>query len=207
MGRSWKSAELATFITTLAAKLKPAARTILDLGVGDGDLAPMLMDRFRGSSLKGIDRDETRLGLVEGRLGFYEGRVELTLGDLLEVPLGSGYDLVVSSAALRHMTPDEKQRLYNRVHQTLADDGLFIFGDRVRLASARIAQVVREIRAEEMQAIAANGKGQPPADFKAPDSKDRVTIGDTLYALRKAAFRDVECVYCYGDRAIFAGFK
>ena len=207
MGRSWKSVEIATFITVMASKLKPNARTILNLGVGDGSLAPMLMDRFRGASLQGIDRDQTRLGLVEGQLGFYEGRVDLQLGDLLSVPLGSGYDLVVSSAALRHMAPEEKQRLYSRVHQSLADDGMFVFGDRVRLASPRVAQAVREMRAEEMQAIAANGKGQPPADFRAPDSKDRITISDTLYGLRKAAFRDVECLFCYGDRAIFAGFK
>src|SRR5262245_17800282 len=128
MGRSWKSSEIATFVTALAAKLKPDARSILDLGVGDGDLAPMLMDRFRGASLVGIDRDETRLGLVEGRLGFYEGKVELKLGDLLQVPFGNGYDLVVSGAAMRHFPPDGKQRLFARVHQSLAEDGLFVFG-------------------------------------------------------------------------------
>lgn len=207
MGRSWKSAEIASFITTLAAKQKPEARTILELGVADGDLAPMLMDRFRGSSLVGIDRDAARMGLVEGRLGFYEGKVDLKLGDLLQVPFGQGYDLVVSSAAMRHFSPEEKQKLFARVHHALADEGLWIFGDRMKLSSARFLQTVRELRAEEMQALAAGGRGAPPADYRAPDSKERLTIADTLYALRKAAFHEVECLYCYGDRAVFAGFK
>lgn len=207
MGRSWKSAEIASFITTLAAKQKPEARTILELGVADGDLAPMLMDRFRGASLVGIDRDAARMGLVEGRLGFYEGKVDLKLGDLLQVPFGQGYDLVVSSAAMRHFSPEEKQKLFARVHHALADEGLWIFGDRMKLSSARFLQTVRELRAEEMQALAAGGRGAPPADYRAPDSKERLTIADTLYALRKAAFHEVECLYCYGDRAVFAGFK
>ena len=207
MGRSWKSTEIAAFITGLVSKLKPEAHSILDLGVGDGDLAPMLMDRFRGARLIGIDRDETRLGLVEGRLAFYEGSVELKLGDIVDLPLGSGYDLAVSAAALRHVGPDDKQRVYNRVHQGLTDGGLFVFGDRVRLTSARISQAVRELRAEEMAALASNGKGHPPADYVSPDSKSRLSIADTLYTLRKAAFHEVECLYCYGDRAVFAGFK
>lgn len=204
MGRSWRSADIAAFITAVASKLKPETRSILDLGVGDGDLAPLLMDRFRGASLKGIDRDETRLGLIEGRLGFYEGKVELAFGDMLAVPLGGGYDLAVSSAALRHCAPDEKHRLYARVHQALSNEGLFLFGDRVKVSSVRMSQAVRELRAEEMQGL---GKSMPPADFRAPDSKDRETIADTLYVLRKAAFREVECLYCYGDRAVFAGFR
>ncbi len=207
MGRSWRSADISAFITAVAARLKSGTRTVLDLGVGDGDLAPLLMDRFRGASLKGIDRDETRLGLVEGRLGFYEGKVELSFGDILAVPYGNGYDLVVSASALRHFSPDEKHRIFTRVHQALAEEGLFLFGDRVKLASPRFAQAIREMRAEEMQVLGGPGKLHPPADFIAPDSKDRETISDTLYALRKAAFREVECLYCYGDRAVFAGFK
>jgi len=206
VGRSWKSPEISQFIATLAVRLKPATRSILHLGVGDGDLAPMLMDRFRGATLRGIDRDETRLGLIEGRLGFYVGRVDLAFGDLLATPYGSGHDLAVSTSALRHFAPDEKQRIYTRIHQALGEDGLLVFGDRIKLGSARMSQAVRELRAEEMQAAAANGKG-PPADYKAPDSRERLNIADTLYALRKAAFRDVECLYCYGDRAVFAAFK
>src|SRR5262245_26122470 len=77
MGRSWKAAEISSFITSIVSRLKPSVGSILALGVGDGDLAPMLMDKFRGASLRGIDHDQTRLGLIEGRLGFYEGRVDL----------------------------------------------------------------------------------------------------------------------------------
>lgn len=205
MARSWKSAEISAFITTVAGKLKPVAHSILDLGVGDGDLAPLLMDRFRGASLHGIDRDETRLGLVEGRLGFYEGKIELAFGDMLEVPLGANHDIAASAAALRHIAPPDKHRLYRRVHQALAEEGIFLFGDRVKIGSPRIAQAVRELRADEM--AVAGALPSPPADYRAPDSRERESIADTLYALRKAAFHEVECLYCYGDRAVFAGFK
>src|SRR5207249_3627483 len=112
---------------------------ILDLGIGDGDLAPLLMDHFRGARLRGIDHDGTRLGIAEGRLAFYEGRVELVQGDIGKTPYGNGYDLAVSSAALRHFGIEDKHRIYTRVHQSLADGGLFLFGDRIRLSSARMA--------------------------------------------------------------------
>src|SRR5438093_10716902 len=107
MGRSWKSAEISAFITTVAAKVNPDTRAILDLGVGDGDLAPLLMDRFRVATLRGIDRDETRLGLVEGRLAFYDGHVTLSYGDILSDPYDSEIDLTASGAALRPLVPDE----------------------------------------------------------------------------------------------------
>jgi tRNA (cmo5U34)-methyltransferase len=205
MTRSWKSAEISAFIAVIAGKLKAQAHSILDLGVGDGDLAPLLMDRFRGASLRGIDRDETRLGLVEGRLGFYEGRVELAHGDMLQVSFGGGHDIAASAAALRHVAPADKHRLYTRVHQALADGGVFLFGDRVKIASPRIAQAVRELRADEM-AVSSAAPG-PPVEYRGPDSRERESIADTLYALRKAAFHEVECLFCYGDRAVFAGFK
>lgn len=207
MGRSWKSAEISAFIAAMAAKLLPAARSILDLGVGDGDLAPMLMDHFRGARLRGIDHDRTRLGLIEGRLGFYEGRVDVVAGDIFQTPYGSNFDLAVSTAALRHISLENKHRIYTRVHHALADGGLLLFGDRIKLSSPRMSQAVRELRAEEMQALAAITKSQPPADQRTPDSPDRETVADTLYALRRAAFVEVECLYCYGDRAVFGGFK
>jgi tRNA (cmo5U34)-methyltransferase len=207
MGRSWRSTEISSFIATLAGKLKPDTHSILDLGAGDGDLAPLLMDRFRGARLRGIERDATRLGLIEGRLGFYEGRVDLSLGEIENAAFGSGYDLAVSTSAFRHLAPDGKHRVFGRVHQALAEGGAFLFGDRIKVGSPRLVQAVREIRAEEMQALAEAGKPQPPADYLAPDARERETIADTLYALRKAAFHEVECLYCYGDRAVFAGFK
>src|SRR5439155_25233469 len=110
MGRSWKSAEISAFITTVAAKVNPDTRAILDLGVGDGDLAPMLMDHFRGATLRGIDHDGTRLGLIEGRLAFYEGRVDLISGEIIQTPFGSNFDLVVSTGALRHIDIENKHR-------------------------------------------------------------------------------------------------
>jgi trans-aconitate methyltransferase len=207
MPKSWKSAEIAEFIAAVAAKLKPEVHSILDLGAGDGDLAPMLMGRFPGARFHGIDHDPTRLGIVEGKLAFYVGKVDLQLGDILETPLRNGYDLVASAAALRHFGAPDKHKLYLRVHQTLAEGGLFIFGDRVRVSSLRAAQAVRELRAEEMQALAGSSKNQLPTAERRPDSPNRETISDTVYALRRAAFQEVECLYCYGDRAVFAGFK
>ena len=207
MGRSWRSRELAVFIANLAVKLRPDAKTILDLGIGDGDLAPLLMDHFRGATLRGIDHDGTRLGIVEGRLAFYVGRVELDQGDIRSAAYGSGFDLVVSSAALRHFGIEDKHRIYTRVHHSLGEGGLFVFGDRLRLSSPRMAKAVREIRAEEMHSLATAAAPGPPVEQRTPDSPERESIADTLYGLRRAAFLEVECLYCYGDRAVFAGFK
>jgi tRNA (cmo5U34)-methyltransferase len=207
MGRSWRSADVSRFIASLSAKLLPSVGSILDLGAGDGDLAPLLMDLFRGARFLGIDHDATRMGLLEGKLAFYVGRVSLVVGDLLATPYGSQHDLAVSTTAMRHVNADEKHRVYTRVHGALADGGVFLFGDRIRLASPRVLQAVRELRAEEMHALSSASKSAPPADQRTPDAPARETIADTLYALRRAAFRDVECVYCYGDRAVFAGFK
>jgi len=82
-----------------AMDIRPEHR-VLDVGCGDGSaLAAVPHARLRC----GVDRSETMLAVAKARLrrSIHEGRVKLTFGDMMELPVETGgYDRIVASNIL-----------------------------------------------------------------------------------------------------------
>ncbi len=103
------------------------AGAILDLGVGTGETAAVVLAVHPAARLVGIDENQPMLALARDRFPAADLRVQR-----LEDPLPEGsYDLVVSALAVHHLDAAGKADLFRRVRGRLRPGGRFVLADVV----------------------------------------------------------------------------
>jgi tRNA (cmo5U34)-methyltransferase len=146
-------ARIRTFVPTYEEMISTAAEilrllrkqspTVLDLGIGTGELADRCHTVHPAGQIVGIDIDPAMLEVARKRL---EGRAAIRLikGDIREVVLPP-CDAIVSCIALHHVpSPKEKKRLYEKCAQALQPGGLFVSADCFPASEESLAKAQRE---------------------------------------------------------------
>ena len=61
----------------------------------------------------------------------FANQVKTICGDFFEVDFGNNYDAVISTSALHHFKPEEKNILYKKIFDCLKEGGLFLNCDKI----------------------------------------------------------------------------
>jgi SAM-dependent methyltransferase len=124
-------------------------RHVLDLGSGEGPYLADLLRAFAGAHGTWLDSSEPMLERARETLAEFGDRVTFVVAPAEK--LGEAgvedADVVVSSRALHHLTPDELARAYRDVQELLAPGGWFFNLDHVG-AEGDWEQRYRRIRAQ-----------------------------------------------------------
>jgi len=107
------------------------AQRMLDLGGGSGAYSIAFARSSPALHVDVVDLPEvlpiTREHIQKAGLG---DRIRTRAGDMLTIPLESGYyDLVLLSAICHMYSPEENQQLFRRVYETLAPKGRLVVAD------------------------------------------------------------------------------
>ncbi len=116
----------------LADSLDKDTKKILDLGAGTGLELIHLFEVFPDASVTVVDISENMLDELSKR--DFANRVTRICGDFFEIDFGNNYDAVVSTSALHHFKPKEKEILYKKIFDCLKENGQFINCDKVSLS-------------------------------------------------------------------------
>ena len=101
---------------------------VVDVGSGPGAYLELFLRAFPDARGTWIDVSDAMRELAQERLGAFGDRVTYVVGDaerLHESELAPA-DVVISSRALHHFSPESLQRIYRNVHELLRPGG-FIF--------------------------------------------------------------------------------
>ncbi|WP_276300427.1 class I SAM-dependent methyltransferase [Halorussus lipolyticus] len=182
---------------------------VLELGAGTGELTAKLLTRFPNSSVRVVDHSDQMLGQAEQKLDTFGDRATLETGAFPDdYPEETGeYDLVVSSLAVHHLDEDQKQELFDAVHESLAPGGWFINGDVVQFDAPHL-----EALSGDMIENWVRSKGWQEEDFmdewEASDDYDNPsTLTDQLVWLRESGFDAVTSIWQYYNFAVYGGQK
>jgi 2-polyprenyl-3-methyl-5-hydroxy-6-metoxy-1,4-benzoquinol methylase len=121
-------------LRTLRAYISPpdlAGKRILDFGCGSGASTMTLARAFRESRITGVELDPALISVAAARARFYGfDRVEfLTSPSGVELPPALGtVDVIVMSAVIEHLLPEERRRVMPMLWRALAPGG-WIFID------------------------------------------------------------------------------
>ena len=182
-------------------------RYCIELGNGGSDFETTLLDAFPALKLDSYNLSNKDKLIVESKLTFYQGRFRFIVSDYRKENIGHGHDLVVSLCDFITLSKEEKQRLFIKVQHALSENGLFIYGDRVKAPSEKMRTIyVRSETSRYLQQPSENMMQHELAE-KSPGDRNHLTIDDQTYWMRKAAFKDVDCVWKRCNTAVFAGFK
>ncbi|MGE0194224.1 MAG: trans-aconitate 2-methyltransferase [Methylocystis sp.] len=102
----------------------------VDLGVGTGLLSEMILARFPGAQVEGVDMAPKMLDAARARLAVYGARVRLSVADYAAAPLPAPLDAVVSALSIHHLDDEAKRRLFQRIHDALRPGGVFVNADQ-----------------------------------------------------------------------------
>ncbi len=156
-------------------------KTILDVGCGGGVFSRLILERFPGARLKGIDLSELSIGYSEVFNAdlIRQGRIELILGNVEKMPFADGeFDLVVSN------------------------DSHFFWPD----VPENLKEVYRVLRPGGVVCFTANPHFATPGDIGEFEGQLNVILDDDLVLLFKKAGMDVGCFVEEGHCA-FVGRK
>ena len=190
----------AEMLDAAASGLDPAARTIVDLGVGTGALSARCLQYAPAARVIGIDADTAMLPLARQRLG---GRASLMTGNFLRSELPPA-DAVVATLALHHVrTRAAKARLYARIRTALRRGGVLLTGDYHPSENRTRWLAQREQWLQHLQATYTRSKAeQLLRDWSHEDTY--VPLRSELALLEKAGFSAVDVVWRRGGFAVIA---
>jgi len=115
--------------------------TVLDAGCGSGRITQALIERLPHGRVIGVDASASMVASARERLSEFErpasvgedpvgagagspGRVDIRVGDLLELDLGEQVDAVLSTATFHWIS--DHGRLFARVHAALRPEGQLV---------------------------------------------------------------------------------
>jgi tRNA (cmo5U34)-methyltransferase len=183
---------------------------ILDVGCGHGVIAARILDELPDMTLVGVDGSSPMLAMAQERLSSYGSRAllrqadfeSMTSGDLAGGPFGIAY----AGQAIHNCSDEGKQRTLACCREVMAEGGLFILYDRIKLVTPALFPVYRSIW--DTTGVEFGGQQKEGATF-AEHEGSRILRGDrpgsleqTVLWLREAGFREVSAVQVVGVRAL-----
>lgn len=192
-------------VVEILARVDPAPRRILDLGVGTGNLAGLLLAAFPDAHLTGIDIVPEFLEIARHRLARFRDRIDLIEANIADCEFPARLDVVVTSFVLHHTEDAIKRRIYERIYSSLNRGGCMANADFVDSASPAFSRIFDELRVRYMRH---SGLSEERIDTEYVEHRklERPTPMETqLEWLRRIGFTDVECFWKYLNLAIFGG--
>jgi tRNA (cmo5U34)-methyltransferase len=109
---------------------------LVDIGGGSGRLVERVLEQFPRATAVVMDQSEPFLGVAQQRLARFGARAAFVKQRLQEdwTAAVGPVDAVVSSSAIHHLEPAEKQQLFAKIFAALPSGGIFINGDEHRPA-------------------------------------------------------------------------
>jgi tRNA (cmo5U34)-methyltransferase len=117
-------------LATILDYLPDNPRRVLELGCGTGILTEMILDRFPGTEVAGIDLSPEMLHIASAKPALRG--VKFIEGDLRDAWPPGPYDAVVTSLCIHHVSPEERAGVVRRAHDVLSPGGRFVCGDVFR---------------------------------------------------------------------------
>lgn len=196
---------------------------VLDLGCGDGLLAEAILEGRPSAAVLGFDRSETMLRSARERLVRFGKRFStetLLLEDLQRLRKIPSPLCVVSSLAIHHLDPSQKQALFRKIFALLLPGGVLAIADLVAPAHPLARQLAADAwdGAVRSRSLALSGSMDAYEIFLRerwnahrhldPDDIDKPScLVDQLLWLGAAGFVEIDVCWMRAGHAVFGGHK
>ncbi len=196
-------------VVEAAARLKPDATAVLDVGCGAGNYSLKLLGRLPGLDVTLIDLSKPMLDRAVERVSqATSGEVTAIQGDVREIDLGrSRYDFILAAAVLHHLRGDDEwQQVFAKFYRALKPGGSVWIVDLITHTIPQVQEMMWLRYGEYLTGL----KGEAYRDhvFEYIDRED--TPRPLMYQLdllRSSGFDEVEILHKNSCFAAFGGIR
>jgi tRNA (cmo5U34)-methyltransferase len=174
----------------------------LNVGAGWGSLDELILKTFPQAEVTLQDGSPLMLARAREALASFGNRVTYTQADFAtpgwSKALQGPYDVAVSTIAIHNLFDAARIRaVYAELFPLMADGGLFVNLDLVRLESPGLSALARWVRGDPEAGLAGGGGG----------GRTPGTMAEQLGWLREAGFIAVDCFWREYGYALFGGWR
>jgi len=193
-----------------------SSNSVLDLGCGDGIITYELLKIDDSIEATLIDGSEDMLNKAKDRLGDFKNIhfIRASFQEILNKNFAlQGYNFIVSSLAIHHLTMDEKIALFRTIYAHLNNEGYFLNIDVILAPSDALEQwylsLWKRWIEERKSFLRIEGTHHEDIIRRYKENTDNKpdTLDAQLNALQTIGFKDVDCFYKYGIFAMYGGRK
>ncbi|MBU1862442.1 MAG: class I SAM-dependent methyltransferase [Candidatus Omnitrophica bacterium] len=180
---------------------------ILELGCGTGNLSVRLLQKYSKANLTVVDVSPKMLAATRKKLEGFTQQISYREKNFTSFHSEYQYDTIVSSLAIHHLEPKEKEQLFTSVLKMLKPGGCFYLMDCVKGQSRELDMLYHEKWLEHMRAHTVPNKEISEA-LRRREEHDRCdSLPFQLGILKKAGFVDCDVVFKIYGIAVFGGQK
>jgi tRNA (cmo5U34)-methyltransferase len=208
-GNPSRAEQLDLLLFLLKQKLRQGA-TILDLGIGSGQVEEKLFTLRPDVRVVGVDASEAMLNLAKQRLDAPRCLlIRHDLGEIknLSIPV-SPVQAVISVQVLHHLPHHKQREVYHFIQRQLEPGGLFLHMDRVKLPDAPLHPVCADMWdwLEQRTAHPSGKRGEQFLEGLQYMEDYPASLEEHLDWLKEAGF-SVGCLHLSLNRVLLAAVK
>ncbi len=172
--------------------------SILELGIGTGLTAEIILQNCYAQKYIGIDFSEQMLQGAKQRLQDKGGdnSIEYIAADYAQINLPQNNDLIVSVIGIHHQETDaEKEELFAKIYNALQPNGAFLFGDLVTFRNKEEAALNEALHFHHLVENAIDDKSLKEWAYHHKFLNKLAALEDQIDWLKEVGFKKVELIY------------
>lgn len=196
-------------IAAAAARTRPQARSVLDVGCGAGNYTLKLLQHLPGLDATLVDLSEPMLVRARERVGAATaGRVVTRQGDVRELAFADGeFDIVLAASVLHHLrTEEEWRQVFTKFAAALKPGGWVWIFDLVEHADAAVQGLMWERYGQYLENFRDAAYRDHVFAYVAQEDTPRPLLFQ-VDMLRATGFADVEILHKHSCFAAFGARK
>lgn len=196
-------------ITEAAARLKPDAKYLLDIGCGAGNYTVTMLHKINNLDCTLIDLSKPMLDKAFERVSVETGNhVEIIQGDIREIELKENhFDIILAGAVLHHLRDERDwETTFNKLFRILKPGGCLMICDLITQDTEVLNDFIWEKYGDYLESVGGVAYRQKVLDYVAREDSPR-SLNYQLDLMKKTGFRQTEILHKNICFAAFGGIK
>jgi len=195
--------EVRKLVIALILKEQAQGKKVLDLG---SSTAKFLLDLHSKMNckmhLKGLDNSQAMLDRATQKCQAFGADIELELADMLNYNY-ENEDIIVANYTLQFIRPMQRVELIKKLYQSLNDDGIFIFSEKVVFEDKKLDKELIDIYYDYK-------KDQGYSEYEIAQKREALenvlipfTIEENIQMCKKAGFSQISTIFQWANFVTF----
>jgi tRNA (cmo5U34)-methyltransferase len=169
---------------------------VLELGVGNGGTAITFLKKFPKSNYYGLDNSEESVKKCKDALK-YTPNAKIEVSDFSEFESDEKFDIIIAALSIHHLEKEDKQKLINNIKNWLNKDGIFVWGDLVKLEDKEMNEKAIKVFKNFRERVWNDKEKQKVREHIQSDKHIFNTLEEMKTMLNSAGFRKIDLIWDY----------